>query len=72
MDLTWEVGCTKGSVPRATVLVLRRTENHQQKTFKVGLDFISRCSKADYLYNRRSGNTELKSCHCYGSGLGDI
>ena len=39
---------------------------------KLRYNFISRCSKADYPYNRRSGNTELKSYHGYGNGQGDI
>ena len=43
-----------------------------RKPLKLRYNFISRCSKADYPYNRRSGNTELKSYHGSGSGQGDI
>ena len=43
-----------------------------RKPLEVGLDFISWCSKADYPYDRRSGNTELKSYHGYGNGQDDI
>ena len=43
-----------------------------RETLKLRYNFISRCSKADYPYNRRSGNTELKSYHGYGNGQGDI
>ena len=43
-----------------------------RKPLKLRCNFISRCSKADYPYNRRSGNTELKSYHGYGNGQGDI
>ena len=43
-----------------------------REPFEVRSNFISRCSKADYPYNRRSGNMELKSYHSYGNGQGDI
>ena len=43
-----------------------------ENPLKLRYNFISRCSKADYPYDRRTGNTELKSCHCYGNGQGDI
>ena len=47
-------------------------ESLAETPLKLRYNFISRCSKADYPYNRRSGNTELKSYHGYGSGQGDI
>ena len=43
-----------------------------RKPLKLRYNFISRCSKADYLYARRRGNTELKSYHGSGNGQGDI
>ena len=43
-----------------------------RKPLKLRYNFISRCSKADYPYDRRSGNMELKSYHSYGNGQGDI
>ena len=43
-----------------------------RKPLKLRYNFISRCSKADYPYNRRTGNTESKSYHGYGNGQGDI
>ena len=42
-----------------------------RRTFEVGLDFISRCSKVDYLYYRGMG-IRKKSYHGYGNGQGDI
>lgn len=42
-----------------------------RKAFEVGLDFISRCSKADYLYDQGM-EIQTKSYHGYGNGQGDI
>ena len=43
-----------------------------RKPLKLRYNFISRCSKADYPCDRRSGNTKLKSYHSSGNGQGDI
>ena len=46
-------------------------ESLAETPLKLRYNFISRRSKADYPYNRRSGNTELKSYHGSGNGQGD-
>ena len=75
MFSTWEVSCANALLPWCRLQQsefcdgLRITS---RKPLKLRYNFISRCSKADYLYNRRSGNTELKSYHSCGNGQGDI
>ena len=75
MHVTWEVSCANAMLPWCRVLQsefcdgLRITS---RKPLKLRYNFISRCSKADYPYDRRTGNTELKSYHGYGNRQGDI
>jgi hypothetical protein len=53
------------------VAVSAAESQKSRRTFEVGLDFISRCSKVDYLYYRGM-EIQTKSYHGSGSGQGDI
>ncbi len=68
---TREVSCTKGGAEYSSLSSAADCESLAEN-FRLGFNLISRCSKADYPYDRRSENTELKSCHGYGNGQTDM
>ena len=53
------------------LLFLRRGVKKAEEPLKLRYNFISRCSKADYLYCRGM-EIQRKSYHGYGNGQGDI
>lgn len=70
---TWETNCVHGfGADYSSLSSATDYESLAENPLKLRHNFISRCSKADYPYNRRTGNTELKSYHGYGNGQGDI
>ena len=70
---TWETNCVHGfGADYSSLSSATDYESLAENPLKLRHNFISRCSKADYPYNRRTGDTELKSYHGYGNWQGDI